>query len=193
VDEVGGLLKLEKLISMIRESAKREVEDLKAILHEELENFAKEKEEEKRREIERLEREFEEEKKKLEKLYSSKKSLFLLQKRSELKARVSEILKSEIEKLLLSLDETSRKKLFEKLFREAAEKVEGDFEVLCPKKDTRILREITGKDPIETDEIEWGFILSKGRMRIVVNIQSVLENLESEIYRVAEEKAGDLR
>ena len=191
MERVDNLLKLEKIISLISESVRMELEDFKALKNEEFEDFKKKKEKEYREKKEKIRREFEKEMNKLKKLHDSKISLLLSQEKSRLKAEMFSNIREEITKLVESLEGEDRKKYLIFLFEDAKQKIEGDFKVLCKKEDIPLVKEFFGGEVLEEDVD--GLILESGNMRVVADVSTLFERIESDVMNFIDEKVGELR
>ncbi len=191
MERVDNLLKLEKILNVISESIKMELEDFKALKREELESFKKSKEEEYQRKQEELRKEFEKEMGKIKKLHDSKISLLLSQEKSRLKSEMYSKIKNDVAEFVKELKGEGRKKYLMFLFEDAKQKIDGDFKLICKKEDILLVKEFFKGEVVEGDVD--GLVLESGNMRVVSDINTLFEKIEDEVMKFIDEKVGELK
>lgn len=191
MERVDNLLKLEKILNVISESIKMELEDFKALKREELESFKKSKEEEYQRKQEELRKEFEKEMGKIKKLHDSKISLLLSQEKSRLKSEMYSKIKNDVAEFVKGLKGEGRKKYLMFLFEDAKQKIDGDFKLICKKEDIPLVKEFFKGEVVEGDVD--GLVLESGNMRVVSDINTLFEKIEDEVMKFIDEKVGELK
>ncbi len=190
MERVDNLLKLEKILNVISESIKMELEDFKALKKEELENFKKSKEEEFQRKQEEMRREFEKEMEKIKKLHDSKVSLLLSQEKSRLKSEMFSKIKEDVANFVKGLKGENRRKYLMFLFEDAKQKMGGDFKLLCRKEDIPLVKKFF-KGEVGESDVD-GLVLESGNMRVISDINTLLEKIEDEVMNFIDEKVGEL-
>lgn len=190
MEKVDNLLKLEKILNVISESIKMELEDFKSLKNEELESFKKKMEEEYKRKQEEIKKDYEKEMEKIKKLHDSKISLLLSQEKSRIKSEMYTKIKDGVAEFVKNLKGEERKKYLVFLFKDAKQKMEGDFKLLCKKDDIPLVKEFFKGEIVEADVD--GLILESGNMRVVSDIDTLFEKIEDEVMKFIDEKVGEL-
>ncbi len=191
MEKLDNLLKLEKILNLISESVKTELEDFKTLKKGELEDFKRKKEEEFKSKKEAIQREFEKEREKLLRLHESKKALLLSQERSRLKSEMFSMVKQALEKFVEELEGEDRKRYLLFLFNNAKEKISGNYRVLCREKDVKLVKEFFNGE-VRASDVD-GIVLESGNMRVMAGMDTLLEKMEDEVMRLIDEKVGGLK
>ena len=186
--------KLEALLKIIEDGKKRGMEELKALVENEKKERLKKIEKWLDEEKEKLKTLLEREKDRTQRRISSMKESILTREKALLKSEIVGILKEEIKKELLDGDRELRKKYLQLLFEEARKEMSSEYVLYCRRKDLEIIKEFYDGEIHVSRSVDGGIVLQSkdGRMRVVADIDYLMDRMEGLISDVADRKAGEL-
>ena len=191
---VDELLKLEKLLKIVEEDDKKEVEDIEVLSKEELKEFEAKLEREyqikRERELEKPSQKME----RLKKLHKSRKALLLSQMRSSLKSKLLSVLKDSLERVVSSLSDEERTRYLRYLFYRMKDEVKEGDTLVCAEGDLERVKKFYKGEVRESSELknELMVVSKDGRYRVVAGLDDILEDVAPVVGEMLDEKAGDM-
>jgi len=192
---VDELLKLEKLLKIVEEDVRKELEDYEVLVREDYENYEVRVKREYESKKEELTEKHDEKIALLKNSHESKKALLLSQMRSSLKSELLRILKGAVKRVVKSLDDDMREKYLEYLFNDLKDQLREGRILMCSKGDSKRVKMFYRGDLKESEDIEDGLMVvsEDGKYRVLSDLNFFLEKLMGDFGRIVDEKAGDLR
>ncbi len=192
---VDELLKLEKLLKIVEEDVRKELEDYEVLVREDYEDYEVRVKREYESKKEELTEKHDEKIALLKNSHESKKALLLSQMRSSLKSELLKILRVAVKRVVKSLDNDMREKYLEYLFNDLKDQLREGRILMCSKGDSKRVKMFYSGDLKESEDIEDGLMVvsEDGKYRVLSDLNFFLEKLMGDFGRIVDEKAGDLR
>ena len=192
---VDELLKLEKLLKIVEEDVKKELEDIEVLSKEELKEFEEKLEEEFKIKREEALEKHSQEMERLKKLHESRKALLLSQMRSSLKSELLGALKDSLERVVSSLDDEERTRYLRYLFDRMKDEVREGDALVCAEGDLERVKRFYEGEVRESGDLknELMVISKDGRYRVVAGLDDILEDIAPVVGEMLDGKAGDMR
>ncbi len=192
MEEVDELIKVERILSIVDEEMRKEIEDEKVLAEEELESFKKRLEAEFERKRSELEKWFRDERKKLEKFYQSKKRAIENRYRSMLKSRLFEIAGERIKELVLG-DENIRKAFLKRAIDKLRAFHTTGMRIVCFSEDEGLIREFfDGEVDPSGDPHSVRLVSNDGKLSLVYSLDEFTDEVLKVLGETIKKEAGGL-